>query len=262
MWIPRLTARLKDWQRQGKFPALVAMAGRLYHAPLQLKALILSPVVIRQLRQTAAARESSVLVDLTYNSFYRVIKPLQVRSEFLEMIRCVSLVRPRRVLEVGTANGATLFALTRSAADDAMVISVDLPGGLFGGGYPAWKQLLYRQFAVDNQAIELIRGSSQSPRVVNRVKALLGADLLDVLFLDGDHTYEGVKADYETYVPLLRPGGMLIFHDILKNLFDCSVGVSTFWSELMANNVLDDCREFIGNPNQGHSGVGIGIKKA
>lgn len=35
----------------------------------------------------------------------------------------------------------------------------------------------------------------------------------DILFIDGDHTYEGAKADAERFGPLVREGGHLLFHD-------------------------------------------------
>jgi hypothetical protein len=36
---------------------------------------------------------------------------------------------------------------------------------------------------------------------------------LDVLFIDGDHSYEGVKADWDAYKSFLEPGSIVIFHD-------------------------------------------------
>jgi len=36
---------------------------------------------------------------------------------------------------------------------------------------------------------------------------------LELLFVDGDHTYEGARADYERWRELVRPGGHLLFHD-------------------------------------------------
>jgi len=38
---------------------------------------------------------------------------------------------------------------------------------------------------------------------------------IDVLFIDGDHSYEGVKADYERYEPFVKEGGLILFHDVL-----------------------------------------------
>jgi hypothetical protein len=45
-------------------------------------------------------------------------------------------------LEIGTARGGTLFFLTRLASPHATIVSVDLPGGPFGGGYPRRRALL------------------------------------------------------------------------------------------------------------------------
>jgi predicted O-methyltransferase YrrM len=36
---------------------------------------------------------------------------------------------------------------------------------------------------------------------------------LELLFVDGDHTYEGARADYERWRNFVRPGGHLLFHD-------------------------------------------------
>jgi predicted O-methyltransferase YrrM len=36
---------------------------------------------------------------------------------------------------------------------------------------------------------------------------------IDVLFIDGDHRYDAVKQDFEDWLPLVTPGGFIIFHD-------------------------------------------------
>lgn len=35
----------------------------------------------------------------------------------------------------------------------------------------------------------------------------------DMIFVDGEHAYEGVKEDYEKYYPLVKQGGVIAFHD-------------------------------------------------
>jgi predicted O-methyltransferase YrrM len=54
-----------------------------------------------------------------------------------------------------------------------------------------------------------VRGFSTD--VVNQVLGL--TPQLDVLFIDGDHSYEGVKADWDAYKSFLEPGSIVIFHD-------------------------------------------------
>ena len=64
------------------------------------------------------------------------------------------------------------------------------------------------------------------------LKTLLPKDGIDFLFIDGDHRYDGVKMDFEMYSPLLRPGGLVRFHDICTNAKDKTCGVDRFWLEI------------------------------
>ncbi len=69
-------------------------------------------------------------------------------------------------------------------------------------------------------------------------------DRYDIVFIDGDHSYEGVKQDYA----LCKANNFIIFHDIAN----ANTGVKQLWDEIKT----DDDIEFIENPN-----TGIGIKK-
>ena len=39
-------------------------------------------------------------------------------------------------------------------------------------------------------------------------------DRFDLIFIDGDHRYEGVKRDFENFRPLLSKRGVILFHDV------------------------------------------------
>jgi predicted O-methyltransferase YrrM len=41
---------------------------------------------------------------------------------------------------------------------------------------------------------------------------------IDLLFIDGDHSYDGVKRDWEAFVPFVSPFGVVVFHDTLWDL--------------------------------------------
>ena len=81
------------------------------------------------------------------------------------------------------------------------------PGGQFGGGYPEWRNSLYESFAICKQKIHLVRENSHAYATLNILKKILEEHRLDFLFIDGDHTYNGVKRDFEMYSKLLRKGG-------------------------------------------------------
>ena len=180
------------------------------------------------------------------------IAPMQRRSEILMLLERLAELQPRALVEIGTARGGTLFLLTRVAASDATIVSIDLPGGEFGGGY-AWRRgLLYRQFAREHQRLRLIRGDSGAPSTVARVKETVGASV-DFLFIDGDHRYDGVRRDFESYAPLVRPGGLIAIHDIVPGPVEAVGDVPHFWREMRGA----DSDEIVERWDQGGYGIGL-----
>jgi cephalosporin hydroxylase len=99
--------------------------------------------------------QSALDFAFSFRAFYVSIKPIQVKYEIAKLLEVVAALRPRVVLEIGTAGGGTLFLFTRAADPDAKIISIDLSGGPFGSGYPSWKIPLYKSF--------LQRGSGDLP---------------------------------------------------------------------------------------------------
>jgi predicted O-methyltransferase YrrM len=184
-----------------------------------------------------------------------LIRPGQFKSELSSLFGWMAQrPPPRAVLEIGTAGGGTLFCWCALAAPEATVVSLDLPQGIHGGGYPPWKMFLYRRFAGPKQTLRLLRGDSHKTAMLDEVKKMLPADGLDFLFIDGDHTLNGVRQDYEMYSPLVKPGGAIVFHDICTHAprYDCHV--DRFWNELKRDRVH---QEFIENPEQGVYGIGV-----
>jgi predicted O-methyltransferase YrrM len=141
--------------------------------------------------------------------------------------------RPQGVLEIGTASGGTLLLLTLAAAPDATVISVDLPGvERFGGSFPLWKRSYFQRFVLPSQQLHLLRADSHAPSTLQGVRSILANRQLDLLFIDGDHSYNGVRADWEMYGPLVAPDGVIAFHDILPQPQESGCEVNALWQEL------------------------------
>lgn len=182
------------------------------------------------------------------------IDPWQVPEELTELLEITKTHQPEYLLEIGTASGGTLFSFSRTASPHATLISVDLPGGKFGAGYPIWRIPYYKSFASKHQKIRLLRRSSHDQNTLKLVKGYLNGAQLDMLFIDGDHTYEGVKTDFQLYSSLVRKGGLVAFHDICQGSFEMSGEVNKFWDEIKLGYAH---KEIISNSNQ--EGFGIGV---
>lgn len=57
---------------------------------------------------------------------------------------------------------------------------------------------------------------------------------IDILFIDGDHSYEMAKSDFERFEKFLKPGGLIFMHDVLVERY----GVKDFWEEITYPKVI------------------------
>jgi len=193
---------------------------------------VLRPFVLRQSlgileRELGRSRTTEEWLDFV-NTFHErlaaprtlrwrfSIAPNQIRAEIVRFVEMVRGLQPRRVVEVGTASGGSLFLLARVTAPGATLVSIDLSDGPGSPGYASWREDLYRAFSGPDRKIELVRADSHEASTASRVRVLLG-EPADVVFIDGDHSYAGVARDYELYAPLVRPGGLVAFNDIIAD---------------------------------------------
>jgi len=193
-------------------------------------------------------------LDFAFNGCGGLIRPMQVQSEILELLNIVDGMKPKTILEIGTANGGTLFLLSRVVHKNATIISVDLPGGRFGGGYPKWKEVLYKSFALPGQKLYLLRADSHKTETLKEVESILDGREVDFLFIDGDHTYEGVKRDFEMYSNLVERERVIAFHDIVPGPVENVGGVPTFWREIRDRY---KSKEIVKDWSQGGYGIGL-----
>jgi predicted O-methyltransferase YrrM len=180
-------------------------------------------------------------------------RPFQIRQEMLRFLARLAEDPPRSIIELGTFRGGTLFLFARVALPDATIVTVDMPAGPFGGGYPRTYALLFKSFGRDKQRIRLIRGDSHSTDTLKAVRETVGTTV-DVLFIDADHTYEGVRSDFEKYSPLVRSGGLIAFHDIVDGPPEAVGGVPRFWKELRERIPGE---EIVADWSQGGFGIGL-----
>lgn len=161
----------------------------------------------------------------------------QHRDEIEPFAHWIANRGPRNVVEIGTLHGGTA-ALWHSIAT-GLVISIDKPNRRFGG---ADHELTFKQCLARSERLERllshrfigILADSQEESTKEVVEDLLGDELVDLLFIDGDHTYAGVLRDYELYLPLMAPGGVVAFHDINDTDFHHQAGcyVDQLWKSI------------------------------
>lgn len=177
------------------------------------------------------------------------VKTMQVREEILALAKTVAELRPRVVLEIGTAFGGTLFIWSQLASE--LVIGCDITD-------KSVQRSFYRKFPRFGSrcAVHLLTGDSHNAEFRKQVVSRLNGRTVDFLFIDGDHTEAGVTADYRDYRDLVRPGGIIAFHDIVEKQSLPQNQVYHLWKKLRDQ---PGTKEFISDPEQ--SGFGIGIIK-
>lgn len=253
--VRQLARRSREAYTHHGLSGLMGAAVRYFARPLAL------PLAVRALRRSTQHEltvNESVGFVFDFKAGPIQIAPMQVRSEITNLCEVLRQLRPSTVLEVGTARGGSLCLFARMAARDARLVSVDLPFGQFGGGYPSWRTRLYRAFAGPSQSLSLLRADSHAPQTVADVTALFKGAPVDFLFIDGDHSYAGVQADFEAYSALVRPGGLIGFHDIVPGGESDTGGVPRFWQDLKrSGRVRGQFREIVENWKQGGFGIGL-----
>ena len=252
--IGKIKYRLRRLRAQGKFTFLINL---LVVANAQVKSL-------RQRTQRKGAVAALLprqfgtspqqWVDFIWDANNGFFRPIQQPQEILNLVEIVSQRKPETMLEIGTANGGSLFLFCRAAAKHATIVSIDLPGGINGGGFPNWKTDLYMQFADDSQRLHLLRLNSHLKSTLSRVQEITPTGKFDAIMIDADHSYEGVKQDFELYSSLIAKKGIIILHDIIKNRFDPSIQVNRFWDEL---KLTHKTQEIIFDQKQGNMGIGL-----
>lgn len=160
----------------------------------------------------------------------------QYEWEFRKLYEIYTDLRPAYVLEIGTHSGGTLFFWSKFTGRYSKIAAVD---------DQHINESLYSQWG----NIDCIKGDSHSDDIKNRLRE--NYRFFDFIFIDGDHSYEGVKEDWELaleFKPLI-----VAFHDITPHPHR---GVDKLWREIQAEGYKT--QEIIGNeewPDQ----CGIGV---
>jgi len=116
------------------------------------------------------------------------------------------------IAEIGSYIGASAccFGAAASVDKNTKIICIDTwnNDAMSEGNRDTWAEFKKNTSSFSDFVVP-VRGFSTD--VVEQVRKI--APSLDLLFIDGDHSYEGVKADWEAYKDFLKPGSIVVFHD-------------------------------------------------
>lgn len=120
-----------------------------------------------------------------------------------------------------------------------LVVEIGILDGAQRIFYEVLMGATYLGIDIDPKAPADIYGDSTSLSTLEALKRRIDGRKIDLLFIDGLHTYNAVKSDYEKYYSLVSH--IIGIHDILtpKLVPNDSVDVIRFWEELKNTNKTD-----------------------
>lgn len=181
----------------------------------------------------------------------------QKPDEIGGFIAAIKAEECRSYLEIGARHGDTFYEVVRTMPKDGLYLAVDLPGGAWGveSSAKSLKKAVEKLRAEGWKNVDYILGNSTAADVI---EAIADHAPFDACLIDGDHRYEGVKADWDNYRPLV--GKLVAFHDIdgegvRKD--DMVVEVPRLWREIVLSEAYF-VQEFISD-EEPERPMGIGI---
>lgn len=159
---------------------------------------------------------------------------LQHESEMREAIDFVLSRGPiSDVIEIGVWEGGSAHIWAQVVGKGGHVYAIDEYLGsesetCFAAHVANKIPPVYRGTEFEGRVVE-IEGRFEDPATIARLENTLSGKKVDILFHDGDHTYEAAKRDIEEYSRFVKDGGWIVVCDWM----DPTHGVSRYWPELI-----------------------------
>jgi len=155
----------------------------------------------------AEKSDSNIVEDLQntrFNKRYRIWKP------FMEKHKC------ERICEVGVRQGENFLKMIKHNPEDAVAVDLWRKDGLMSHNDKDYSQeQLDEQYKKFKGMVKGLKNVTIHRDYSKRVSGLYPYDYFDLIYLDADHTYEGVTEDIEAWYPKVRIGGFLLGDDFV-----------------------------------------------
>lgn len=154
---------------------------------------------------------------------------------------------PRRVLEIGSYTGGTLYHFLQASTPGTLVVSMDLYNNR-----AVDNRALYPEWTPDGVDLHVMQADSTDLDTVSDVWDMAP---FDFVFIDGDHLEQSVRKDWKNYRMMVRPGGIVALHDILPAPGIDYIQVEPVWREIQRQGFKT--REIIADPDAEWGGIGV-----
>lgn len=155
---------------------------------------------------------------------------LQNYGEYSAFLEWVKSTAPTSYLEIGVARGDTFYDVVSAMPEGSHAVAVDFPSQRWGvGGSLEYLERVVLALREKGYKTDVHLGNSRDPKIISAVEVY---GKFDLCFIDGDHSYEGVKADFDNYGKLAKK---IAFHDIAVGHIEAikhQVEVPKLWHEL------------------------------
>jgi hypothetical protein len=146
----------------------------------------------------------------------------------------VLALKPKTIVELGSHSGNSLFCFAQACAEhhsQARIHAVDTwQGDVHAGDYG---EEVYA--AVQSHAEEHYPGVITLHRTTfDQASAEFASGSVDLLHIDGLHTYEAVQHDFQTWRSRCSENAVVLFHD--TTVYRDDFGVHRFWKEISASH--------------------------
>jgi len=175
----------------------------------------------------------------------------QVRKEIMEFVALlVEREEAGTILEIGLGYYGSTHVLWRQLF--SRVITIEKSHDRirnFGKNTKAF----YNDWILDDGKSQFLIGYSNEVSTIQKAYGYV-TEPIDVLFIDGDHSYEAVLSDWLLYSPMVKSGGIVAFHDSVLNIPNSYYGVPKLLGKL-GNGEIDskvrDIKQIVHSKNVG-----------
>ena len=171
---------------------------------------------------------------------------LQREWEFDTLLHIYADKKPKRVLEIGTYHGGTLFHWLSTHAPDVVVAVDSYQTGVDN-------RHLFAEWAAEHESmLVIVQGDSMHP---DTVAAVAEHAPFDWVWIDAGHYEHEAQADWNNYGSLCAPGGIVCLHDILTHPSHPAIEVEPVWRRIQQSGYLT--RELVADPHAEWGGIGV-----